>query len=303
MNFLLNRSIQAGGAGKYIADWIINGEPPYDLIEVDANRFGKWCTLDYALAKARETYGLNNVPGYPKEERFSGRPTARNGTLYHTLKQRGAQLGFHNGWEQPHWFADAADDASYKPSFRRTNWFAPVGREYRTVTERCGLIDLTPFAKFRVSGDKATEFLDLVCANSMPKVGSIAISEVLTPRARVFAEVTLTRMADNDYLLITGSGSELHDLRYFEDQLHKLGFAHSVKIENITEQYGVLGIAGPFSRQVLGKVAQKASLFDNEHFKFLQAKWIDLAGVKTLAVRITYTGTCKFSIDLKNVTN
>lgn len=168
---------------------------------------------DFAIGKAREVYGMNNAVGYPKEERWAGRPTARVSGVYDAWRERfGAQYGFHNGWEQPHWFAwpngrDAPDappaptpsdstvaqrssapalgsgrtrttekaraavvDAAYRPSFRRCNWFSPVGREVELVMNRVGLVDLTPFGKFSVSGLRAAPFLDYVCANALPQV-------------------------------------------------------------------------------------------------------------------------------------
>lgn len=95
--------IHAGGVGKFLSDWILHGEPPFDLIELDPNRYGKWTTTQYTEAKARESYGFNNIVGYPKEERFAGRPTQRVSGLYKTLKSK-CSMGFHAGWEQPHWF-------------------------------------------------------------------------------------------------------------------------------------------------------------------------------------------------------
>ena len=162
---------------------------------------------DFALKKAREVYGMNNAPGYPKEQRWAGRPTARVSGVYDTWRERfGAQYGFHNGWEQPHWFAwpngrgeapptpSASDttargasstdtsrtstsqhnapvvDAAYRPSFRRCNWFSPVAHEVELVVNRVGLVDLTPFGKICVSGPRAAAFLDFACANALPQV-------------------------------------------------------------------------------------------------------------------------------------
>uniref|UniRef100_A0A8D1BN98 Dimethylglycine dehydrogenase, mitochondrial n=1 Tax=Sus scrofa TaxID=9823 RepID=A0A8D1BN98_PIG len=105
--------IHAGGVGKYLSDWILHGEPPFDLIELDPNRYGKWTTTQYTEAKARESYGFNNIVGYPKEERFAGRPTQRISGLYKTLKSK-CSMGFHAGWEQPHWFYKPDQDPGYR---------------------------------------------------------------------------------------------------------------------------------------------------------------------------------------------
>ena len=121
-------------------------------------------------------------------------------------------MGVHAGWEQPNWFAQAGD-GGYQPSFRRTNWFEPVGRECELVLNKVGVIDLTPFGKFEVTGSQAAGFLDYMLANKLPKVGSTNISHLITPRGRVYAELTITTLAPNHFFIITGSGSEYHDLR------------------------------------------------------------------------------------------
>ncbi|KAG9353725.1 hypothetical protein JZ751_011847 [Albula glossodonta] len=246
--------IHAGGMGKFLSDWIMTGEPPYDLIECDPNRYSKWTTVPYMCAKARESYGFNNVVGYPKEERFAGRPTSRVSGVYDLLKSKGS-MGAHAGWEQPHWFYKSGDDVGYKPSFRRTNWFKPVGRECKLVMEKVGVIDLTPFGKFMVKGKDSIKLLDHLFANVMPKVngcssanlallpvGLTNISHMLTPKGRVYAEVTITQLAPGEFLLITGSGSELHDLRWIEKEAAAGGY--DVDITNVTEDIGVLGELG-----------------------------------------------------------
>ncbi|XP_032396288.1 dimethylglycine dehydrogenase, mitochondrial [Etheostoma spectabile] len=277
--------IHAGGIGKFLSDWIRTGEPPYDLIECDTNRYSKWADVPFMCAKARESYGFNNVVGYPKEERFAGRPTYRTSGVYELLKDK-ASMGFHAGWEQPHWFYKPGDDIGYKPSFRRTNWFGPVGRECKLVMEKVGVIDLTPFAKFIVKGTDSHKLLDRLFANTMPKVGLTNISHMLTPTGRVFAEVTITQVAPGEFLLITGSGSEGHDLRWIEAEAADGGY--DVDISNVTDDIGVLGIAGPNSRKVLQKLTDED--LSDAGFKFLHCKCIQLAGIPVRAIRISYTG-------------
>ncbi|XP_059500806.1 dimethylglycine dehydrogenase, mitochondrial isoform X2 [Stegostoma tigrinum] len=277
--------IHAGGIGKYLSDWIIDGEPDFDLIELDPNRFGKWTTTKFSLAKARESYGFNNAVGYPKEERFAGRPTKRVSGIYETLKAKGS-MGFHAGWEQPHWFYKPGDDAGYRPSFHRTNWFEPVGRECKQVMEKVGVFDLTPFGKFSLKGKDSVKLLDRLIANVVPKMGSINISHMITPRGRVYAEVTISHLSEEEFLLVTGSGSELHDLRYIEEEALNGGYA--VEIDNVTDEIGVLGVAGPFSRKVLQKLT--TADMSGTAFKFLQCKPVTLAGISLTAMRISYTG-------------
>ncbi|XP_075303011.1 dimethylglycine dehydrogenase, mitochondrial [Opisthocomus hoazin] len=277
--------IHAGGIGKYLSDWILEGEPPFDLIELDPNRYGKWTTVEYTAAKARESYGFNNIVGYPKEERFAGRPTERTSGLYDLLKSK-CSMGFHAGWEQPHWFYKPGDEPGYKPSFRRTNWFDPVGREYKQVMEKVGVIDLSPFGKFKVKGTDAVKLLDHLFANVVPKVGSTNISHMLTPRGKVYAELTVSQPYPGEFMLVTGSGSELHDLRWIEEEVTR--GRYEVEIENMTDEMGVLGVAGPYARQILQKLTSE-DLSDGS-FKFLQSRHLKLAGIAVTAIRISYTG-------------
>uniref|UniRef100_A0A673IHH7 Dimethylglycine dehydrogenase, mitochondrial-like n=1 Tax=Sinocyclocheilus rhinocerous TaxID=307959 RepID=A0A673IHH7_9TELE len=277
--------IHSGGVGKFLSDWIVSGEPPYDLIECDPNRYAHWTSVPYLCAKARESYGFNNVVGYPKEERFAGRPTNRVSGVYELLKDR-CSMGFHAGWEQPHYFHKPGDDSGYKPSFRRTNWFGPVGRECKLVMEGVGVIDLSPFGKIIVKGEDSHRLLDRLFANTLPKVGQTNISHMLTPRGRVYAEVTVTQTAPGEFLLITGSGSELHDLRWIEREVCDGGYA--VSVCNVTDELGVLGVAGPKSRAVLQKLTDED--MSDTAFRFLHCRSMQLAGVPLRAIRISYTG-------------
>ncbi|XP_074651431.1 dimethylglycine dehydrogenase, mitochondrial-like [Tubulanus polymorphus] len=279
--------VHAGGAGKYIADWIINGEPSYDLIEVDPNRYkSNWCNRSYTLTKCRESYGFNNLIGYPKEERFGGRPTCRVSGVYELTKERGAEMGFHTGWEHPNWFVKPGDIEGYKPSYRRTNWFQPVKRECQMVLNDAGIIDLSPLAKFYLKGKDAHQFLDHLCANTVPEAGTTNISHMLTPGGRVYAELTVTCVDRETFFIVTHSVSELHDLRWIEEKA--VEGSYNVDISNVTDDIGVLGIAGPRSREILQRLTDED--LSNEAFKFLQMKHFEVAGIPLFAVRISYTG-------------
>ncbi|XP_038068616.1 dimethylglycine dehydrogenase, mitochondrial-like [Patiria miniata] len=278
--------IHSGGIGKYLSDWMIDGEPPYDLVEIDANRYGNWTTREYTSIKARESYGMNNAIGWPREERWAGRPTKRISGIYDKLKSRGAEFGFHSGWEQPHWFALDGDEAGYQHSFRRSNWFKPVGREYEMVMNRAGIIDITPFAKFEVTGKDVYRYLDNLLANKLPAVGRCTLCHMLSPKGRVYAEVTVSRLADDKFLIITGSGVEFHDLRWMEDFAWKGNY--DVTLNNITESIACLSLAGPLSRDVLSSITD-ANLA-NDAFAFMDVKDISVGGVPVTAVRISYTG-------------
>ena len=186
--------IHAGGIGKYLANWIANGEAPFELSEMDPARYGPWMTMDYALVKTRESYGMNNAYGYPYEERRAGRPTRRVTPIHDRLVTAGAHMGFvAGGWETPLWYAAPGEQPVYRPSFFRTNWqYEQAGREYRAVTERVGLADLSNFGKFKVAGRGARKLLDRAVAGTVPRVGRTSLVHMLTPSGRVYAELTLT---------------------------------------------------------------------------------------------------------------
>ena len=173
--------IHSGGIGKFLSDWIRTGEPPMDLTELDPNRYGEWANGDYAVAKVRESYGFNNRITWPKDDRVAGRPTPRKSPLADILAARGAEMGFHAGWEQPHWFANG-DVKGFEPSFRRQNWFDVVGEEVEHVVTKAGIMDLTPFGKFEVTGPDAKDFLDHVVANKIPAKGMCNVTHMLTPQ-------------------------------------------------------------------------------------------------------------------------
>jgi len=275
----------AGGIGKYLSDWMIDGEPPYDLIECEPGRYGKWATKEYVLAKARETYGLNNEMIHPKLERWAGRPVRTSG-IYKRLCERGAQMGMRSGWEQPNWFAGPGDEPGYRPSFRRTNWFEPVGRECELVLKRVGMIDLSTYGKIEVNGKDASSFLDMVFANELPKPGHSVISYMLTPKGKVYAEMTVTCLTPDHYLLVTGSATEFHDLRWLLENQRKLNY--DVTIKNVTDDVACLGVAGPRSRDVLSKITS-ADLSD-ETFPYLAFRDIELSGLPVQASRFSFTG-------------
>ena len=174
---------QAGGAGRYLAEWITEGQPSIDLWEVDPRRYGTYATERYAVARCIDIYEDEYAIVYPQDDRRPGRP-ARTSPLYDRFRAAGAVFGVRNGWERPYWFAPPGTEPRDRPSFRRTNWFDAVGREARAVRERAGVLELSSFAKYEVHGPGAEDFLDRLCANRLPRLGRIALSQLLTSARR-----------------------------------------------------------------------------------------------------------------------
>jgi dimethylglycine dehydrogenase len=275
---------QAGGAGQYLAEWIVEGQPSIDLWEVDPRRYGAYATERYAVARCTDIYENEYAIVYPQDDRPAGRP-ARTSPLYDRFRAGGAVFGVRNGWERPSWFAPPGVEPRDRPSFRRTNWFEAVGREARAVRTRAGLLDLSSVAKFEVAGPGAEAFLDRLCANRLPGPGRIARSQLLTPRGTIECDVTVTRLAPERFLLVSAAAAELHDLDWLRSHAPADG---SVTIENVTARWGVLVLAGPHARDILRRVTD-ADL-SNAAFPWLSAREIAVGPAPVRALRINGVG-------------
>ena len=274
---------EGAGAGRLLAEWMVEGQPPMHMGVFDPRRFGDYADRDWRVAKAVEVFALQFATHYPLEERSAGRPVKKT-PVYHRLEQAGARFGCVHGWERANWFAGG--DERHTLSFRRTEWFDAVGREVKAVSEHAGVIDASGFSKLLVSGADATPFLDRLSANRLPgRAGEIRLCHCLNPRGTVECEFTITRLQDGVYYLVFAAAAEKHHLDWLHD--HLPGGA-DVVIDNITASRGVLGLAGPASRDILTELTD-ADL-GSVAFPWLTARTIRVAGRKVLAVRVSYTG-------------
>jgi dimethylglycine dehydrogenase len=275
---------QAGGAGQYLAEWIVEGQPSIDLWEVDPRRYGTYATERYAVARGIDIYEDEYAIVYPQDDRRPGRP-ARTSPLYDRFRGAGAVFGARNGWERPYWFAPPGVEPQDRPSFRRTNWFDAVGREARAVRAGAGLLELSSFAKYEVRGPGAEAFLDRICANRLPRLGRIALSQLLTPRGLVECDVTVTWLAPERFLVLSAAVAELHDIDWLRRHAPADG---SVEIENVTPRWGVLILAGPHARDILAPLTD-ADL-SNQAFPWLSARHIQVGPAPVRALRINFVG-------------
>jgi dimethylglycine dehydrogenase len=275
---------QAGGAGQYLAEWIVEGQPSIDLWEVDPRRYGTYATEPYAVARCIDIYEDEYAIVYPQDDRRPGRP-ARTSPLYDRFRAAGAVFGVRNGWERPYWFAPSGVEPCDRPSFRRTNWFDAVGREARAVRERAGLLELSSFSKYEVHGSGAEAFLDRLCANRLPRLGRIALSPLLTPGGMVECDVTVTRLEPERFLVLSAAVAELHDLDWLRRHAPADG---SVAIESVTSRWGVLILAGPRARDILARVTD-ADL-SNAAFPWFSAREIQVGPAQVRALRINFVG-------------
>ena len=313
--------MEGGGAGRFLADWMVDRAPPMDALAVDPRRFGAWADREHRVAKATECFGLQFGVHYPFEERPAGRPR-RVTPIYAKQAARGAVFGCAYGWERPNWFAappapqsgprfepedggrfafgpeagsDTPDDPRDAPlTFGRPAWRETVAAECRAVRDRAGLVELSAFAKFEVAGADATAFVERLGANRPPRsIGRIRLTHVLTEAGGIASEFTVTRLAANRYYLTSAAAAERHD----EDVLHRHAAAFSnVDVVNRTEHLGVLGLMGPEARTVLGAVT--GADLDDDAFPWLSARTIRVGAVEARALRMSYAGECGWELHI-----
>jgi dimethylglycine dehydrogenase len=275
----------AGGAGWQLAEWIVDGEPTIDMLGVEPRRFGDYVTRDYLLEKNEEAYANVFVIHYPDEERPAARPL-RTAPCYERMQALGAVFGQKSGWERPNWFATHGMEQEDDWSFRRSKWFAAVGREVENVTQNVGLLDMTSFAKCRISGPGAEPFLDGFVANRLPQsVGGIALCHALNQRGGVHSEFTVMRESGQSFYLVSAGAWQRLDHDYLCKHMPRDG---SVQFTPLSGAMGVLVVAGPKSRQLLQRVS--SADFSNAAFPWLTARNICIGAASVNAMRVNYAG-------------
>lgn len=274
-----------GGAGWVLADWVMKGEAPLDLWSVDIRRFSDMHRdRDWVSARTCEAYGKHYTIGFPHEEYTSGRPRIVS-PLYQRLKGHRAVFGSKLGWERPNWFAPAGVEPRDIYSMGRQNWFAAVGEEHHLCRQAVGIFDQSSFAKYEVSGRDAAAALDYVCANNLLKpTGSLTYTQLLNSRGGIEADLTVARLAEDRFYIVTGTGFRTHDLAWIREHLPQ----GDVRVTDITEDWGTLSLMGPKARAVLARVT--AADVSNAAFPFGTVREIEIAGVKLRALRVTYVG-------------
>jgi dimethylglycine dehydrogenase len=313
-NFWLNEGhsfgiTACGGAGWQLAEWIVEGEPSVDMMGVDPRRFGPYAGRGYLRQKTEEAYAKVFTVHYPEEERGAARGLKRS-PCYDRMAAKGAVFGTVYGWERPGWFAPAGyelteaelnkpdvllNDNHAEPgpdgkirekwSFRRSNAFPHVGAEALHVHHKVGLLDMSAFAKFEVTGPGAAEWLDSILTNKVPKTGRVSLSYLLTKRGGVRSEFTVFGMGPSAFYLVSAGALERHDFDYLEKLLPTDG---SVRLQKVTTQYGVFVLAGPRSRDLLAKLTDTD--LSNAAFPWLTGKMISVGAATSLAMRVNYVG-------------
>jgi glycine cleavage system T protein len=279
----------AGGMGKLVAEWIVEGLPSLDTWEMDSRRFGRhYRGRQYTLERTVEVYSTYYDVKYPGHERQAGRPL-RLSPAYPRLSELGAAFGEKSGWERPNWFEPnaAAGDESLRPGgWAGRLWSPAIGAEHRATREAAALFDETSFAKIEIAGPGAADFLEYLCDNEVSRdVGAITYTQMLNARGGIECDFTVTRFAEDRFRIVTGTAFGQHDLAWIRSHAPEDG---SVAVEDVTSRFACLGIWGPKSREILQPLTTES--LANEDFKYMRARDVTIGPVPCLALRVTYVG-------------
>ncbi len=298
----------AGGIGKAMAEWIIEGHPEWDLWRLDVRRFGaNYASQNYVLERTIETYGKYYDIHYPNEERQSARPL-RLSPAYNRLRELGASFGEKTGWERPNFFKSNTEirdwrletesqssnlqstNLSFSPrGWARHHWSAAIGVEHLATRERACLFDETSFSKIHVTGSGALNHLQYLCDNDIDKpLGSVIYTQMLNPRGGIECDFTVTRLAHDKFQIITGTAFGAHDLSYMQLHLSDAPSRANVQLEDVTSQFACFGLWGPRARDILLRVSRAD--VSNTAFPYMTSQRIAIGDVPVLAVRVTYVG-------------
>ena len=282
---------QAGGIGHYLAGWMMNGEPEIDLWPVDSRRYGSYANWAYNHEKIEDTYPRLYAIICPNDWRDAARPN-RTAPIYEYQKQAGAVFGDYYGWECPNYFTDNTADKRENPGWKRNNTSGYVDAECKHVMEKVGILDLSRFAKTRITGPGAEAWLNRMTCQKVPaKDGRIALSPMLDHNGNFKSDMTVTRIKDGEYFCVTASVGKRHDQHWLMENLPADG---SVCMEDVTYQQGCLVLAGPRSRDVLAKACYDD--VTNEAFPFGTSREIYVGRVKCQVNRMNYVGELGYEI-------
>src|SRR5690349_377085 len=281
---------QGGGVGLALSQWMVNGDPGFDVWAMDIARFGEWATRSYTNVKVRENYARRFSIRFPNEELPAARPQQTT-ALYDTMLAQGAVMGDSWGLETPLWFAPKGVEPKDIVSFHRSNDFKHVKAEVLGTRNGVGVTEIANFAKYRFDGPGAEAFLSRLMTNKMPRSGRIILTPMLNPQGRLIGDFTIAKAAEERFYMWGSSQAQKYHMRWFEQHLPEDG---SVKIHRYDMGLVGLSIAGPKSRDVLQALTDED--VSNAAFKFMDHRAMDIANVPALINRVTYTGDLGYEI-------
>jgi dimethylglycine dehydrogenase len=275
---------QSGGMGLLAADWIVTGETRYDMFAWDVARFGDWADKAFTKARVGDQYANRFKIHFPNEERSAGRP-ARVRPIYDTQRDMGAVFGLNYGWEHPLYFGDTVGAEDQTHGFTRQSWWDVVARECKMLRENAGIIDISNFAKYFCKGPDAESWLNAVFANNMPReVGRSCLTPLIGKRGGIAGDFTVTRLAADEFWIIGSGMAERYHQRFFKEVPLPAG----TTFESRTNEMCGFNVAGPKSREMLQRLTNTS--LATPDFPFMRSKWIELGGVRCLALRVSFTG-------------
>lgn len=291
-NFWLCCGSQVGiawgpGAGKYLAQWMVHGAADISMASFDPRRFGAKIDETYRIEKAKEDYLLRHEIPFPHLDRPACRPGhSKTSPLYDVLKAKGAVYQDVYGWERPFWYATGGVPQEHIHAFRRSELHEVLRAEIEGLRAHAGIADLSAFAKIEVSGPDVVTYLERISSNKLPKkVGSVSLTYLVNPNGRLEGEATFVKLADDRFYLVYAAAKEASLLDWMVGQTGK----DQVAFDNVSEARGVLMLAGPEARAVLGRCTE--ARLENASFRWLSTQHITVAGVHDVrAMRVTYTG-------------
>ena len=280
---------QGGGVGLALAHWMVDGDPGADIWGMDVARYGDWATRAYTNAKVRENYSRRFRIRFPNEELTAARPL-RTTPIYERLEERHAVFGDYCGLEHALWFAPSAAEANEVVTFHRSNAHPRVAAECRAVRESVGLLEISNYGKFDVTGAGAEEWLSHVMANRVPQVGRIALTPMLNERGKLIGDFTMARVAQDRVFLVCTYAAEDYYRRWFERHAPPSG----VSVRPCAMQYVGLSVAGPHSRALLQSLTHED--LSSAAFPFLSFRRVDVGMIPALLGRISFTGDLGYEI-------
>jgi dimethylglycine dehydrogenase len=272
---------QSGGMGLMVAQWIIEGEMQYDMFAWDIARFGDWADAKFTKARVGDQYAHRFKIHFPGEERNAGRPV-RTRPIYELQKEMGAVFGLNYGWEHPLYFSkDILDSAG----FTRQPWWDVVGHEARTLRDAAGIIDISNFAKYRVKGPGAEDWLNAVFANRIPReVGRSCLTPLIGKRGGIAGDATVTRLAEDEFWIISSGMAERYQKRFYD----AVPLPEGTTFESLTSTWCGFNVAGPKSRDLIQRLTNTS--LDTANWPFMRSKRVEIAGVEVMALRVSFTG-------------
>ncbi|MCP5086173.1 MAG: FAD-dependent oxidoreductase [Rhodobacteraceae bacterium] len=283
---------QGGGAGKVLAEWIVDGVTEWDMWSVDPRRYTDYTDHQYCVDKGMEVYGNEYAMHFPQHEWPAGRDRKLS-PVHEKIKELGGVMGAYNGWERANWFAKTGDDVSLEATHtwgRSGPWEQRIREECEAVRDHCGVLDLPGFSRFWVQGEGADDWLRGFCTGGIPKVGRMNLIYVADKRGRILTEMSCIRLAEDSFVLITAATAQWHD-----GELVRSSVPHGVTVRETTTERDTLIVAGPKSRDVLAGISD-ADLSQG----WLTHQHATVAGRKAFLIRVSFAGELGWEVHAEN---